>query len=63
MKPKTITTIANFPDYSWEFILLFAVGMVLDGSLSKEWLVRELAIIEEKNEVKDTENKEKQDDK
>lgn len=36
-----ITTHAPFPDYSWELILLVAVGMALDGSITTAWLVQQ----------------------
>jgi len=39
MKPST--TKSEFPDHCWQLILITAVGMTFEGSVSMEWLIRE----------------------
>lgn len=41
------TFMADLPDCAWGLILLAAVVMVLDGSVSSRWLVGETGITEE----------------
>jgi len=48
MKPTT--TLSEFPDFSWELIVLFSSIMVLDGALSSKWLIREAAALPGKGE-------------
>ena len=38
---KITTVMTEFPDHCWQLILITAVGMTFEGSVSMEWLIRE----------------------
>ena len=40
---KITTVMTEFPDHCWQLILITAVGMTFEGSVSMEWLIRETA--------------------
>ena len=51
MKPST--TITEFHDFSWHIILVAAIGFYFEGTVTRDWLEREVSETNELNGLED----------